>query len=103
MPYEILSRMCFCRNATRFCSAFEATSGELKGYIRGRVLPYLPLHQDFEWMSLTETNASDGALFAYPPLPWIGARFKFDVREKDGSKMLRKTTENRFLCSSGIS
>jgi len=76
--------------------AFEATSGGLKGYIRGRVLPYLPLHQDFEWMSLTETN-SDGTSWAYPPLPWIGARFKFDVREKDGSKVLAKTTENRFF------
>jgi outer membrane protein assembly factor BamB len=76
--------------------AFEATLGELKGYIRGRVLPYLPLHQDFEWMSLTETN-SEGVNFAYPPLPWIGARFKFDVREKDGSKVLAKTTENRFF------
>jgi len=26
------------------------------------------------------------AAFAYPPLPWIGARFKFEVREKDGTK-----------------
>ena len=76
--------------------AFEATAGDLKGYIRGRVLPYLPLHQDFEWMSLTETN-SEGVNFAYPPLPWIGARFKFDVREKDGSKVLAKTTDNRFF------
>ena len=36
-------------------------------------------------------------VFAYPPLPWIGARFKFDVREKDGSKVLAKTTDNRFF------
>jgi outer membrane protein assembly factor BamB len=77
--------------------AFEATAGNLKGYIRGRVLPYLPLHQDFEWMTLSETNSADGEAWAYPPLPWIGARFKFDVREKDGSKVLAKTTENRFL------
>jgi outer membrane protein assembly factor BamB len=77
--------------------AFEATDGELKGYIRGRVLPYLPLHQDFEWMTLSETNSPDGVPWSYPPLPWIGARFKFDVREKDGSKMLAKTTDNRFF------
>ena len=77
--------------------AFEATFGELKGYVRGRVLPYLPLHQDFEAISLNETNAAEGAAFAYPPLPWIGARFKFDVREKDGGKLLRKTTDNRFF------
>jgi outer membrane protein assembly factor BamB len=76
--------------------AFEAALGDLKGYIRGRALPYLPIKQDFEWMTLSETN-SEGTLFAYPPLPWIGARFKFDVREKDGSKVLAKTTDNRFF------
>jgi hypothetical protein len=35
--------------------------------------------------------------FAYPPLPWIGARFKFDVREKDGSKVMNKTIDNKFF------
>jgi len=76
--------------------AFEAVSGQLKGYIRGRVLPYLPLHQDFESLSLTETNV-EGVNFSYPPLPWIGARFKFDVRDKEGNKVLAKTTDNRFF------
>ena len=47
-------------------------------------------------MNLTETNA-EGTVFAYPPLPWIGARFKFDVRDKDGNKVLAKTTDNRFF------
>jgi outer membrane protein assembly factor BamB len=77
--------------------AFEATFGALKGYLRGRVLPYLPIKQDFESFTLSETNASDGALFAYPPLPWIGARFKFEVREKDGNKVFTKTIENKFF------
>jgi outer membrane protein assembly factor BamB len=77
--------------------AFEASFGNLKGYIRGRVLPYLPLHQDFESFTLSETNAAEGTAFAYPPLPWIGARFKFEVREKDGNKMLAKTIDNKFF------
>jgi outer membrane protein assembly factor BamB len=76
--------------------AFEATSGEMKGYVRGRVLPALPIKQDFESFSLIETN-SEGIAFAYPPLPWIGARFKFDVRDKDGTKAFVKTTDNRFF------
>jgi outer membrane protein assembly factor BamB len=76
--------------------AFEATYEGLKGYIRGRVMPNIPLKQDFESITLTETN-SDGESWAYPPLPWIGARFKFDVREKDGSKVMAKTTSNRFF------
>jgi outer membrane protein assembly factor BamB len=77
--------------------AFEATAGNLKGYIRGRILPYLPLSQDFESFALSETNLVEEAAFAYPPLPWIGARFKFEVREKDGTKCLTKTIENKFF------
>ena len=77
--------------------AFEATLGDLKGYIRGRVLPYLPLSQDFEAIALPETNVVEGAAFAYPPLPWIGARFKFEVRDKDGTKCLTKTIDNKFF------
>ena len=76
--------------------AFEATHGNLKGYLRGRVMPNLPIKQDFESFTLTETNI-EGTLFAYPPLPWIGARFKFDVRENDGNKVMAKTTDNRFF------
>jgi len=77
--------------------AFEATLDGLKGYIRGRVLPYLPLSQDFESFNLMETNAASGVAFAYPPLPWIGARFKFEVRERDGTKCLVKTIDNKFF------
>jgi outer membrane protein assembly factor BamB len=77
--------------------AFEATLGNLKGYIRGRVLPYLPLNQDFESFALVETNLVEGAAFAYPPLPWIGARFKFEIRERDGTKCLTKTIDNKFF------
>ncbi len=76
--------------------AYEGTFGELKGYLRGRVLPNLPIKQDFESFTLSETNI-EATAFAYPPLPWIGARFKFDVRDKDGGKVLAKTTDNRFF------
>jgi len=76
--------------------AFEATAGNLKGYIRGRVMPNLPIKQDFESFALIETNSA-GTPFSYPPLPWIGARFKFDVRDKDGGKVMAKTTDNRFF------
>jgi hypothetical protein len=83
-------------DAVPSAGAFEAVLGDLKGYLRGRVMPNLPIQQDFETSSLTETNA-EGTLFAYPPLPWIGARFKFDVREKDGGKVLAKTLDNKFF------
>ncbi len=80
--------------------AFQASLGNLKGLMRGRVMPALPLKEDFEEFKLTETTTNtveQPTPFAYPPLPWIGARFKFDVREKDGNKALVKTIDNRFF------
>jgi hypothetical protein len=60
------------------------------------VVPALPVKVDFENFNPTE-NAPDGEKFAYPPLSWIGARFKFEVREKDGNKVLSKTLDNPFF------
>ena len=78
--------------------AFKAAYQGLTGVIRGRVLPGLPLKQDFESFQIAETHETEpDTLFAYPPLPWIGARFKFEVREKDGSKVLAKTIDNKFF------
>lgn len=85
---------------TPSAGAFEASLGSLKGYIRGRVLPGLPIKQDFESFMLSETTTNafePPAPFAYPPLPWIGARTKFEVREKDGNKSLTKTIDNKFF------
>jgi len=84
--------------ATPSAGAFQATLDGFKGTIRGRVLPTLPLKVDFENFTPTETNPADpSGMFAYPPLPWIGARFKFDVREVDGNKVLAKTLDNIFF------
>jgi outer membrane protein assembly factor BamB len=78
--------------------AFEATIGEYKGYVRGRVISALPFNQDFESFEPTETLPADpSAKFAYPPLPWIGARFKFDIRDLNGNKVLAKTLDNVFF------
>ena len=80
--------------------AFEAVAGNLRGTFRGRVLPGLPIKQDFDTFQLSETTTNSvepPTKFAYPPLPWIGARFKFDVRDKEGNKVLAKTIDNRFF------
>jgi outer membrane protein assembly factor BamB len=78
--------------------AFQATLGNFKGTFRGRILPALPMKQDFNGFQLTETPPTEpGVKFAYPPLPWIGARFKWDVRELDGEKVLAKTLDNIFF------
>ncbi|MEK7414608.1 MAG: PQQ-binding-like beta-propeller repeat protein [Planctomycetota bacterium] len=77
---------------------FEATADGLKGYLRGRVLPALPLSQDFESFKVEVDHATEqGVKFAYPPLPWIGARSKWEVREVGGSKVLAKTLDNKIF------
>ncbi|MCU0789223.1 MAG: PQQ-binding-like beta-propeller repeat protein [Verrucomicrobia bacterium] len=78
--------------------AFKATQDGLTGFVRGRVLPSVPFTEDFESFEIVETQPEGhieaGARFAYPPLPWIGARFKWEIREQDGNKVLRKTLDN---------
>ena len=78
--------------------AFQATVEGFTGTVRGRVLPAVPFAETFEAFTPSETlPAEPDAKFAYPPLPWIGARFKFDVRELDGNKVLAKTLDNIFF------
>jgi outer membrane protein assembly factor BamB len=87
-------------DARMSAGAFEGVLGEMKGYIRARVLPGIPFTQDFESFALTDTTTNDveqPTKFAYPPLPWIGARFRFEVRDIEGTKALTKTIDNKFF------
>ena len=45
----------------------------------------------------TPEELAAGTKFAYPPLPWIGGRFKWDVRDLDGNKVLAKTLAPVFF------
>jgi hypothetical protein len=81
---------------------FQATVGDLKGYIKVRIMSSLPLKQDFESFELSNTTTNSvepPTAFAYPPLPWNSARFRFEVREKevDGvkTKALAKTIDDK--------
>ena len=74
--------------------AFQVKVGDLVGTFRGRTVSGVPYAQDFEGFAVTETDpVHPDQKFAWPPLPWIGARFKWDVRERDGSKVLAKTLD----------
>jgi hypothetical protein len=95
--FDAAGRLVAAPDPVPSAGAFEATLDGLKGYIRGRVMPNVPLSEDFESFTLNETNALEGAAFAFPPLPWIGARFKFEVREREGNKCLAKTIDNKFF------
>lgn len=72
--------------------AWKATSGDLSGIVRGRVISNLPYNEDFEAFELDADSVAGGKM-AYPPLPWIGARLKWEVRELNGTKVLAKTLD----------
>ncbi|MFN0076034.1 MAG: PQQ-binding-like beta-propeller repeat protein [Prosthecobacter sp.] len=88
-------------DAKASAGAFKATAPDgLFGTIRGRGLRNLPLVENFDGYDLKEDQPTEGVKFAYPPLPWIGARFKFDVREVNGQKVFAKTFD-RLLFQRG--
>ena len=75
--------------------AFKATNGKgVSGLIRARALAALPFGEDFNGYELSVSHAREsGVQFAYPPLAWIGARFKWEVREVGGEKVFAKTLD----------
>ena len=88
--------------------AYQAVMGELKGTLRARVLPDVPFKNDFERFELTNMTDKPPApaepnlvepptAFAYPPLPWNGARFRFEIRKAPvgDSNALCKTIDNK--------
>jgi outer membrane protein assembly factor BamB len=83
------------KDASMSAGAFRATTPDgLSGVIRGRILPALPFNDDFETYPVETPHATEANVkFGFPPLPWIGARFKWEVRERDGSQVLAKTLD----------
>ncbi len=91
--------------------AYQASFGDIKGTMRARVLPDLPLKVDFEQVDLALSTDAPPApavpntfepptAFAYPPLAWNAARFRFEVRQapgEGGTKALCKTIENKLF------
>ena len=80
--------------AKQSAGVFKGTAEGLSGFVRGRVVSSLPIKEDFEGYELAVAHPVDGVKIGYPPLAWIGARLKWEVREQDGSKVLAKTLDN---------
>lgn len=76
--------------------AFQVTASGLTGTTRGRTVAGFGYTADFDGHTLTETDP-DGAAFTWPPLPWVGARFKWQVRERDGGLVLAKTLDRMLF------
>lgn len=67
--------------------AFKAQVGGLAGTVRGRVVAGPVYSEDMESYALDQKNDA-GEAVAFPPLPWLGARVKWWVLERDGSKVI---------------
>lgn len=88
-------------DAKESAGAFKGTAPDgTFGTIRGRALKGLPIIENFDEYTLDQDQPTEGVKFAYPPLPWIGARFKFDIRELNGNKVFAKTFD-RLLFQRG--
>lgn len=72
-------------------SIVTAKVGKLSGKSRIRSMPPLPWKFDFDEITL-EKDPKTGVVKGEPPLPWIGIRHRYVVREVDGSKVLVKIT-----------
>ena len=73
--------------------ALRVTDGKVFGVTRGRILQDLPYSENFEeGFSLTQT-ASDEIPFSYPPLPWLGARMRWQIQDMDGNRVVGNTLD----------
>jgi len=80
-------------DAKQSAGAIKATAKDgLSATARGRVMVEPPYEENFNEVELDETSPATSVhgpeKFAYPPLPWTGARVKFRVIDLDGEKVL---------------
>ena len=66
-------------DAAHVAAYVTATSGELSGRARIRIVPDLPWSFDFDDLTA-------------PPITWVGARYRHVIREVDGSNAMVKIT-----------
>jgi hypothetical protein len=65
--------------------AIQAKWQTFAGVTRGRVVAGYGHKETFEALPLGQKN-NEGTDVGFPPLPWLGARVKWHVFEKDGNK-----------------
>jgi outer membrane protein assembly factor BamB len=73
--------------------AIRVSYGNFSAVARGRILPSLPYKEDFEQGYHLSKEASDGVLFSYPPLPWLGARMRWQIQDLEGERVAGNTLD----------
>jgi outer membrane protein assembly factor BamB len=75
--------------------AFKVTANGLTATTRGRIVAGYGYKADFDDIELSMKNEFDESeAVNFPPLPWLGARLKWYVLEKDGSNVLANRLDN---------
>jgi hypothetical protein len=89
-------RFGIARDARAVAGMLAVEAAGLKAEARVRILPALPYREDFEKTVLDQPRADAPAeeRFGFPPSFWLSCRTKWDVRERDGSKVLARTIDN---------
>ena len=73
--------------------ALRVTDGKVYGVTRGRILQDLPYSENFEDSFTLNQTSSDDIAFSYPPLPWLGARMRWQIQEIDGNHVAGNTLD----------
>ena len=80
-------------NASLSAGALKVSNGSLFGVTRGRILPSLPYSEDFENGFEFSHASSDSIAFSYPPLPWLGARMRWQVQDMEENNVAGNTLD----------
>ncbi len=86
-------RLRIAADATPTAFVLKASAGDLVGTARVRVVPSAPYTDDLEDVQLRPHPKEEGVNFAFPRPHWISAKLKWEVRERDGSKVLARTLD----------
>ncbi len=89
------------RDAKLSAGALRVKYEDVYGVTRGRIIPDLPYSENFEQGYELSNLSSDGISFSYAPLPWLGARMRWQVQEFGGN-MVAGNTLDRVLFQRAI-
>lgn len=81
------------KDAALSAGALKVTHKGMSATTRGRVEATIGYTADFEDVEL-KMESPDGVKVNFPPLAWLGARIKWYVLEKDGSKVIANRLDN---------
>ena len=73
--------------------ALRVSAGKISGVTRGRILQDLPYTENFEDSFTLNQTSSDDIAFSYPPLPWLGARMRWQIQVNEGNHVAGNTLD----------